>query len=82
MDIDDIVVKLRAGQDAGFASLAPQAITRAVLETLERQETVSIDDIIATMQGWLDKASAMNEPARVAVTAGINHLEDLRERRR
>lgn len=82
MDIEDIVVRMRDTQEAGFAALAPQAISRAVLETLERQETVSINDIIGTLQGWLDKAPNASEPARVAISAGIRHLEDLRARPR
>ncbi len=80
MNVDDFLVKRTANIEKGFAQLAPQAITRAVLDTLERQETVSIKDIIATMQGWLDEMPNENEPLRITITSGIDHLESLQER--
>lgn len=81
MNLDDIVLRVAETREEGFEALAPQAISRAVLDTLENQESVTIDDIIVTMQGWLEGAKA-NEPVRIAVNAGIRHLENLLERRR
>ncbi|MBF0247003.1 MAG: hypothetical protein HQL36_02860 [Alphaproteobacteria bacterium] len=81
MKMEDVLLSFGDKHEKGFESLAPQAIARAVLENLERKEAVTVDDVIATMQGWLDNPKA-NEPVRVAVNAGIRHLEDLRERRR
>ena len=85
MDIDDVVVKIRNKNEKltekSFESLAPQAIARAVLETLERQEPVTLDDIIATMQGWLGEKPG-DGAADIAITTVIRHLESLRAQSR
>jgi hypothetical protein len=80
MNMDDILVKASSNMQDGFASLGPQAITRAVLDTLEQQETVSIKDVITTMQGWLNDIPTEKEPLRITITSGIDHLESLQER--
>jgi hypothetical protein len=82
MEMDDILVRIRSSNERGFEQLAPQAITRATLDRLESQETVSLDDIIGTMQSWLDRVPEKNNPMRGTITEGIRYLRDLQERQR
>lgn len=80
-DVDDVLGWMRGVHDKTFESLAPQAITKAVLENLEQRDTVSIEDIIATLQERLDKYPDAARDLRLMYTAGIRLLEEIRERR-